>query len=68
VVVVAFQITFRVEMYQNDIFYIFKKSFLRSASQNDPKYYFFFNFLQEKIKFFRNAVCTTFPNSPNKHS
>ena len=38
VVVVAFQSAFRVEMYQNDIFFIFLKLFLRSAHQNNPKY------------------------------
>jgi len=38
VVAVAFQITFRVEMHANDIFFIFKKLFLTSAHQNDPKH------------------------------
>ena len=53
-VVVAFQITFRAEMYQNDIF--FKKNlFLRVARQNDPKQ-------TKKLIFFGNAVCTAFPN------
>jgi hypothetical protein len=37
VVVVTFQNVFRVEMNQNDIFFIFKKLFLRLAHQNDPK-------------------------------
>ena len=36
-VAVAFQITFCVEMYANDFFY-FKKLFLTSAHQNDPKH------------------------------
>ena len=31
-------VTFRVEIYQNNIFFIFKKLFLRSAHQNDSKY------------------------------
>ena len=37
VVAVAFQITFRVEMHVNDVFLFFKKLFLTSAHQNDPK-------------------------------
>jgi hypothetical protein len=37
VIVVAFQSVFRAEMHQNDIFFIFKKLFLRSGHQNDPK-------------------------------
>jgi hypothetical protein len=37
VVAVTFQNTFRAEMNQNDIFFIFKKLFLRLAHQNDPK-------------------------------
>jgi hypothetical protein len=38
VVAVAFQITFRAEMHANDFFFIFKKSFLTSVHQNDPKH------------------------------
>ena len=38
VVAVAFQITFRAEMHANDFFIIFKKLFLTSAHQNDPKH------------------------------
>jgi hypothetical protein len=45
VVTVVFQITFRVEMYQNDIFFIFLKLFLRSVRQNNPKH-------TKKFKFF----------------
>ena len=37
VVAVAFQITFHAEMHVNDVFIFFKKSFLTSAHQNDPK-------------------------------
>jgi hypothetical protein len=37
VVMVAFQITFRAEIHANDIFLFFKKLFLTSAHQNDPK-------------------------------
>ena len=40
-VAVAFQSVYRAEIYQNDIFFIFKKLFLKSAHQNDiktPKY------------------------------
>jgi hypothetical protein len=44
VVAVAFQNVFRAEMHQNNIFFIFKKLFLRSAHQNDPKH-------TKKIKF-----------------
>jgi hypothetical protein len=38
VVVVAFQIIFRAKMHVNDVFLFFKKSFLTSAHQNDPKH------------------------------
>jgi len=38
VVAVAFQSTFRAEMHQNDVFFIFKKLFLRSAHQNNSKH------------------------------
>jgi len=38
VVVVVFQSAFRVEIYQNNVFYFFKKLFLRSAHQNNSKY------------------------------
>jgi hypothetical protein len=38
VVAVAFQSVFRAEMHQNDVFSFFKKLFLRSAHQNDPKH------------------------------
>jgi hypothetical protein len=33
----AFQITFRVKMHANDVFSFFKKLFLISTHQNDPK-------------------------------
>jgi hypothetical protein len=55
VVAVVFQITFRAEIYWNNIFYIFKKLFLKSARQNDPKHKKIY-FLQNKFKFFKNAV------------
>jgi hypothetical protein len=35
VVAVAFQITFYAKMHANDFFFIFKKSFLTSAHQNN---------------------------------
>jgi len=35
---VAFQSAFRVEIYQNDVFFILKKLFLKSAHQNDSKH------------------------------
>jgi hypothetical protein len=57
VVVVALQITFRTEIYQNNVFYIFKKSFLKSAHQNDPKHKKI-NFLQNKFKFFKMQINT----------
>ena len=38
IVVVVFQITFHAEMHVNDIFFIFKKLFLISVYQNDPKH------------------------------
>jgi hypothetical protein len=37
-IVVVFQSVFRAEMHQNDIFFIFKKLFLKSAYQNNPKH------------------------------
>jgi hypothetical protein len=37
VVAVAFQIAFRAKMHANDVFFIFLKSFLTSAHQNDLK-------------------------------
>ena len=38
VIAIAFQITFRVEMHVNDVFFIFFKLFFTSAHQNDPKH------------------------------
>jgi hypothetical protein len=38
VVVVVFQSVFHAEMHQNNIFKIFKKLFLKSVHQNDPKH------------------------------
>jgi hypothetical protein len=52
VVAVVFQSTFRAEMHQNDVFFIFKKLFLRSAHQNNSKHTKKINFLQKKIKIF----------------
>ena len=49
VVVVALQITFRAEIYQNNVFYIFKKLFLKLARQNDPKH-------TKKIIFYGHSV------------
>jgi len=53
VVVVVFQSVFHAEIYQNNIFFIFKKLFLRSAHQNDPKYKKILNL--KKIFFFENT-------------
>ena len=44
-VAVTFQNTFHAEMHQNNIFFIFKKLFLRSMHQNDSKYIKKINFL-----------------------
>jgi hypothetical protein len=49
-------------MHQNNIFFIFKKLFLRSAHQNDPKYTEKLIFNKIKIKFLKNTVCTAFLN------
>ena len=38
VVAVVFKNAFRVKIYQNDIFFIFLKLFLRLAHQNNLKY------------------------------
>jgi hypothetical protein len=35
---IAFQIIFLVEMHVNDVFLFFKKLFLTSPHQNDPKH------------------------------
>jgi len=59
VVAVAFQSDFNAETHQNDIFFIFKKLFLRSAHQNDSKN----NFYKKKLNFFRNVGITAFPNA-----
>ena len=37
VIAIAFQIAFRAEIHANDVFLFFKKLFLTSAHQNDPK-------------------------------
>ena len=37
-VIVVFQSAFYAEMHENDIFFIFKKLFLRPVHQNDPKH------------------------------
>jgi hypothetical protein len=52
VVTVTFQSVFRVEMYQNDVFF-FLKLFLRSAHQKDPKHK---KKLAKKNEFFENVV------------
>jgi hypothetical protein len=38
VIAIAFQSVFHAEMHQNNIFFIFKKLFLRSGNQNDSKH------------------------------
>jgi hypothetical protein len=38
VVAVVFQNVFHVEIHQNDIFFIFKKLFLKSTHQNNSKH------------------------------
>jgi hypothetical protein len=38
VIAAAFQSVFHAKIHQNDVFFIFKKSFLRSAHQNDSKH------------------------------
>jgi hypothetical protein len=43
-----FKVFFHAEMNQNNIFFILKKLFLRSAHQNDPNTY-------KKIDFFGNT-------------
>jgi hypothetical protein len=51
VVAVAFQITFYLEIYQNNIFFIFKKLFLISTHQNDLKTQNIYQFeAKKKIK------------------
>jgi hypothetical protein len=63
VVVVSFQITFRVKMYQNDFFFIFLKIIFEiSTSKRSKIYKKILIFCKKKIKIFENAVCTAFPN------
>jgi len=59
VVVVAFQNTFHVKIHQNNIFFIFKKLFLRLVYQNDSKYIkklIFNNFFKIIIKHGANNI------------
>jgi len=57
VVVVAFQSVFHAELHQNDVFFIFKKLFLRSAHKNEPKHAnFFFIFSKTKLNFLKTQV------------
>jgi len=57
VVVVAFQNTFYFKMHQNDIFFYFLKSFLRSThqNQNDSKHKKNYFLTKNKINFFKNT-------------
>jgi hypothetical protein len=57
VVVVSFQITFRVKMYQNDFFFIFLKIIFEiSTSKRSKTYKKILIFCKKKIKIFENAV------------
>jgi hypothetical protein len=60
VIAVAFQSVFHSEIYQNDIFLIFKKLFLKSAHQNIKKLIF----RKTKLNFLETlpgVFCTAFP-------
>jgi hypothetical protein len=54
-VMIAVQSIFYLEMYQNNIFFIFKKLLFTSTHQNDLKTY-------KKIKFLKNMISTIFLN------
>jgi len=45
------------------MFFIFKKLFLRSAHQNDPKHKKKLIFSKKKIEFFKNTSWPAFPNT-----
>jgi len=51
---VTFQIIFRLEMYQNNIFFIFKKLFLTKSNQNDLKIYI--KIILKNIYIFRDII------------
>jgi hypothetical protein len=51
VVAIVFQNVFHTEMHQNNFYFIFKKLFLKSVYQNDPKHIKKLNFL--KINFLK---------------
>jgi hypothetical protein len=57
VVAVAFQSVFCVEIYQNDVFFIFKKFIFKINASKRSKTY-------KKFDFLWNTICTAFPNVP----
>jgi hypothetical protein len=62
VVVVAFQITFRVKIHVNDIFSFFKNHFWHQHIKTIQNIQIILNFNKKKFKFFDNAATATFPN------
>jgi hypothetical protein len=56
VVAVVFQSVFRAEMHQHDIYFIFKKLFLRSAHQNDLKHIIFFKKKHDLHRVFKRRI------------
>jgi hypothetical protein len=61
VVVVSFQITFRVKMYQNDFFFIFLKIiFGISTSKRSKTYKKILIFCKKKLKFLRTRFAPRF--------
>jgi len=52
VIAVAFQSTFHLEMYQDNIFFIFYKLFLKLKHQNDLKTQKNINLKKKKLNFF----------------
>jgi hypothetical protein len=56
-------VLFYAEMHQNNIFLFFKKLFLKSAHQNDPKHTKKYFFTKKTFKFFGNTGITAFPNT-----
>jgi hypothetical protein len=64
VVVVAFQITFRVKIYVNDVFLFFKNYFWHQHIKTIQNIQTILNFNQKlKLKFFKNTGWTTLPNA-----
>jgi hypothetical protein len=63
-VTVIFQITFRKKIHVKNIFLFFKNYFWQQHVKTIQNIQNTINFSIKKIKFFKNTICTAFPN-PN---